>query len=254
MFSSLPRSEMCSDTASFVGCPEYFCQYLGAHLLYGQMFLVVMSCLRTGFLWWQERNLRIFVCFQVVGRKCLLSECFSIGDESYMGISCHGNLARKGARATSLERQLGCWDIAGTCWGKRGGGRTELVAQKSSVVISSLPLILISAVSVAQHRECVWHRERHVSGDALRGSRVCDTFSRGTRSWILILWSPVLSSAPLVVSHPRPGAVILGLTLPWPWGRVWLWELRDGFGKDELATRLCPWSPKAQGLGVSLLW
>lgn len=50
VFSSLPGGEVCSDTASFVGCTKYFCQYLGAHLLYGQMFLVVMSCLRTGFL------------------------------------------------------------------------------------------------------------------------------------------------------------------------------------------------------------
>lgn len=85
VFSSLPGGEVCSDTASFVGYTKYFCQYSGAHLLYGQMFLVVMSCLRTGFLWWQERNLMIFGCFQVMERKYLLSECFSFGDESKWG-------------------------------------------------------------------------------------------------------------------------------------------------------------------------
>lgn len=91
----------------------------------------------------------IFGCFQVVGRKCLLPECFSAGDESTQGFLAMVIWPRK-EQSYFLGKALGVLRHHWHWWGKGGGGRAGLGAP---VVISSLPLDFISGIVFWEHWE-----------------------------------------------------------------------------------------------------
>lgn len=250
VFSSLPGGEVCSDTASFVGCTKYFCQYLGAHLLYGQMFLVVMSCLRTGFLWWQERNLMIFGCFQVMERKYLLSECFSFGDESKWGFLAMVIWPWK-EQSYFLGRAVG---VLRHRWHLVGKGRRRENWTCSSEVSSC------NFIPCTRHRPWPFLLPNSSGKACGKGNAACLAVSLASNAGLQRAAEPSLWSQ--CCHQPRQqwvtlalGAVTLPLALPWPRGWVGLLGFESSgmvFGKGELAARSQPGC--AQGVPKHRLW